>query len=189
MRLPPKPVTYSFPHKAGRIVWAVVWSLFYRPTPRNLYPWRRLLLRCFGANIAPGAKPASGARIWAPWALTMEEGSTLGDYVDCYTQAPIVLRAHCTVSQYCFLCAGTHDTRRLDLPHLAAPIEIGAYAWVTADAFIGPGVTVGEGAVVGVRSTVLDDVEPWTVVAGTPAKFMKKRELDDTAASASPPGA
>lgn len=171
--------TYSFGHKLGRIAWGVVWFLLYRPTPRNLYAWRRLLLRLFGAKIGPGAKPCSGARIWAPWSLTMEEGSTLGDYVDCYTQAPIILRAHCTVSQYSFLCTGTHDYHRLDLPHRAAPIEIGAHAWVTADVFIGPGVTVGEGAVVGVRASVFDDVEPWTVVAGTPAKFIKKREISD----------
>lgn len=108
----------------------------------------------------------------------MEEGATLGDHVDCYTQAPIVLRKFCTVSQYSFLCAGTHDYQRVDLPHQVAPIEIGAYAWVTSGVFVGPGVTVGEGAVVAVRSTVLKDVEPWTVVAGTPAKVVKKREVE-----------
>ena len=178
MTQPLTTVTYSFRHKLGRIVWGIVWFFIYRPTPRNLYAWRRFVLRLFGAKISTGAKPGAAARIWAPWALTMEEGSTLGDYVDCYTQAPIRLGAFCTVSQYSFLCTGTHDYRQLDLPHQVAPIEIGAHAWVTADVFVGPGVTVGEGAVVGVRSSVFENVEPWTIVAGTPAKFIKKRVLD-----------
>lgn len=177
----PKPlqsVTYSTRHKLGRLLWGLAWALLYRPTPRNCHAWRRFLLKRFGATIGPGAQPFPAARIWAPWDLTMEEGSTLGDYVDCYTQAPVILRAHCTVSQYTYLCTGTHDYTRLDLPHQAAPIEIAKHAWVTAQCYIGPGVTVGEGAVVGVRSTVLDDIEPWTVVAGTPAKFVKKREVE-----------
>ncbi len=175
----PEPITYSSRHKLGRLLWGVISVLLYRPTPRNCHAWRRFLLKCFGAKIGPGAKPFPAARIWAPWDLTMEKNSTLGDYVDCYTQAPIILREGCTVSQYTFLCTGTHDYTRLELPHLVAPIEIGKYAWVTAQCFIGPGVTVGEGAVVGVRSSVFADVPPWTVVAGTPAKVMKKREITD----------
>lgn len=56
-------------------------------------------------------------------------------------------------------------------------IKINDYAWVAADAFIGPGVTIGEGAVVGARAVVFKDVAPWTVVGGNPAQFIKFREL------------
>ncbi len=55
------------------------------------------------------------------------------------------------------------------MPLIVAPIVIESNAWVAADVFIGPGVKVGEGAVVGARSTVIDDVPPWSVVAGSPA--------------------
>ena len=44
-----------------------------------------------------------------------------------------------------------------------------------ADAFVGPGVTIGKGAIVGARSVVVKNVEPWVVVAGNPAKEIKKR--------------
>ena len=57
------------------------------------------------------------------------------------------------------------------------PITISKFAWVAAEAFVGPGVTIGEGAVVGARAAVFKDVDPWTVVGGNPAKFIKKREI------------
>ncbi|HNY79416.1 MAG TPA: hypothetical protein PLX34_15565 [Sedimentisphaerales bacterium] len=63
------------------------------------------------------------------------------------------------------------------MPQTFAPVEIADQVWIAADAFIGPGVTVGQGAVVGARASVFKDVEPWTVVGGNPAKFIKKREL------------
>ena len=65
------------------------------------------------------------------------------------------------------------------LPLKIAPITIGDRAWVAADAFVGMGVTIGEGAVVGARAAVFKDVEPWTVVGGNPAKFIKKRVMKD----------
>jgi putative colanic acid biosynthesis acetyltransferase WcaF len=63
------------------------------------------------------------------------------------------------------------------MPQTFAPIVIADQVWIAADAFIGPGVQVGEGAVIGARSSVFEDVEPWTVVGGNPAKFIKKREI------------
>lgn len=172
--------SFSFKNKLGRVVWHWVWLLFYRPTPRGFHGWRRMLLTLFGADIAPTAKPYPGAKIWAPWNLTMEAGSCLADQADCYCMDRITLREYSTVSQYAFLCAGTHDHQDLTLPLMTAPIEIGKHAWVTADVFVGPGVTVGEGAVAGVRSCVYKDVEPWTIVAGNPATFLKKRVIRES---------
>ena len=51
--------------------------------------------------------------------------------------------------------------------------------WVAAEAFIGMGVIIGEGAVVGARACVFKNVEPWTVVGGNPAKFIKKRIIKE----------
>ena len=59
------------------------------------------------------------------------------------------------------------------------PIVIEDRAWVAAEAFVGPGVTIGEGAVVGARGCVFKDVEPWTVVGGNPARFIKQRTIKD----------
>ena len=105
----------------------------------------------------------------------MGDHSCLADGVDCYCVARITLSPHALVSQHSYLCSASHDYTDPAFPLIAAPIVIGPRAWVAADAFIGPGVTVGEGAVVVARASVYRDVEPWTVVGGNPARFLKKR--------------
>lgn len=176
-RLPLHPQTHG--SRARRALWGLVWRFAYRPSPRALHGWRRSLLRMFGAVIGEGAHPYPSARIWAPWNLTMGEGSCLGDYVQCYSVDRITLDAHATVSQYSFLCTAGHDYRAKDMPVISAPITIGRRAWVAADVFIGPGVTVGERAVVGARASVFRDVDPWTVVGGNPARVIRKCEFDE----------
>jgi len=168
---------HSLWNRAGRLVWGIVWALFYRPSPKVFHGWRRFLLRLFGARIGKGCHPHASARIWAPWNLEMGEHSCLSHYVDCYCVAPVKIGAHATVSQYSYLCTASHDTEDPTMPLITAPILIGDGAWVTADVYIGPGVTIGEGAVVGARSSVFKDVPPWTVVAGNPAREIKKRIL------------
>lgn len=179
------PVHITSGNRALRALWGVVWVILYRPSPRPFHGWRRCLLRIFGARMASDAVAYPAARIWAPWNLTMAAGSCIADYVDCYSVARISLGARATVSQYSYLCTASHDYRdpRMPMPLLAAPIVIGPEAWVAADVFVGPGVTIGEGAVVGARSTVVRDVASWTVVAGSPAtrrgerpKFSRQRQ-------------
>ncbi len=172
-----RPTTLTGRNKAARVLWNIVCALLYRPTPSPLHAWRRMLLRCFGARIASGAHPYPKARIWAPWNLTMERNSCLANYVDCYSVDSIVIGQDAVVSQYTYLCAASHDYEDHRFPLITAPIRIGVRAWVAADVFIGPGVDVGDGAVVAARSTVVKDVAPWSVVAGNPARFVKFRQL------------
>jgi putative colanic acid biosynthesis acetyltransferase WcaF len=170
------PSPHSHQNRVGRVLWTLAWLVFFRPSPRPFHAWRRWLLRLFGANIARGAHPYPSTRIWAPWNLTMGEGSCLGDHVDCYSVDRVTLEPDATVSQYAFLCTASHDYTVTGMPVITAPIWIGRRAWVAADVFVGPGVTIGEGAVVGARASVFRNVDPWTVVGGTPAHVIKKRE-------------
>jgi putative colanic acid biosynthesis acetyltransferase WcaF len=142
-----------------------------------------MLLRFFGARIDKGAHPYPRAKIWAPWNLEMGPHSCISDDVDCYCVDRVHIGAHATVSQYSYLCTATHDIEDPHMPLVTAPITIAAGAWVCADVFIGPGVTIGEGAVVGARSSVFRSVDPWAVVAGNPAKLIKQRCLRQATAS------
>jgi putative colanic acid biosynthesis acetyltransferase WcaF len=146
-------------------------------SPSPFHAWRRLLLRLFGAKIAPGARIYPSVRIWAPWSLTMEAGACLGYNVNCYNCGPVILRAGALVSQDTTLCTGTHDYRSVSFPLITRPIVIGTGAWVCAEAFIAPGVAIGDGAVVGARSFVFRDIAPWTIVSGNPATVVGRRTI------------
>lgn len=171
------PSPHSLRNQIGRAAWNLVWTFLYRPSPRPLHGWRRFLLRCFGAKIGSGVHAYPSVKIWAPWNLEMGDYSCLSHDVDCYCVAKIKIGAHATVSQYSFLCTASHDFEIPHMPLITAPITIADGAWIAADVFIGPGVTVGEGAVVGARSSAFKSVEPWSVVVGNPAKFLKRRQL------------
>jgi putative colanic acid biosynthesis acetyltransferase WcaF len=158
-----------------RVFWSLTWTLFARPTPRFLHSWRRLLLKVFGAKISKGVFVYPHAKIWAPWNLIMERGSCLADEVDCYNVATIHLEEGVTVSQKSFLCTASHDFDSPYFPLVGGGIRIRRGAWVAADAFIGPGVSIGERAVVLARSVIVRDVEPGTVVGGNPGRVLRNR--------------
>lgn len=166
---------HSFWNKAARLMWSITWLLLFRPSPRVFHGWRRFLLRLFRAKIGRGVRIYPSAQVWAPWHLEMGDFSCLGPQVDCYCVAPIRIEAHAVVSQYSYLCSASHDYEQPGFPLITGPIVIGEGAWVAADAFVGMGVTVGKGAVIGARASVYKDVEPWIVVGGNPARFIKKR--------------
>lgn len=151
--------------------------IFFRPSPFPFHNWRRILLRLFGAKIGPGVHVYPSVIIWAPWNLTMGEGSSLGPWVDCYCVDKIEIGPWAVISQRSFLCSATHDIRSPKFELKTAPISIGEKAWVAAEAFVGPGIIVGEGAIVGARSCVVKNVKPWTVVAGNPTKLIGRRNI------------
>lgn len=163
-----------------RLVWSLVWNVLARPLPRSIGSgWKRFLLRIFGAKIDSTSVVYSSARIYYPANLTMEAYSCIASEVDCYNVAPICIGANTTISQNAYLCTASHDISD-PLNHLVTqPIIIKDQAWIAAGAFVGMGVTIGQGAVVGARAAVFKDVEPWTVVGGNPAKFIKKRIIKD----------
>ena len=162
-------------NKLLRTIWQVVWLVFYRPTPRPFHAWRSLLLRLFGARLGRGVHPYPSARIWAPWNLEMGDGACISEHVDCYCVDKIRIGAFATISQFSFLCTASHDYTREDFPLVTAPITIGERAWITADVFVGPGVTIGDGTVVTARSSVFRDLPPWMVASGNPALPVKPR--------------
>ncbi len=108
-----------------------------------------------------------------PWNLTIGPQSAVGDGAILYALGPISLGSRVTVSQGAHLCAGTHDWTASDRPLLKPPIVIEADAWICADAFVGPGVTIGKSSIVGARAVVMKDVVPGIVVAGNPARKLK----------------
>ena len=165
-------------HQAVRMLWNILWTLTTWFLPRSLgMGWKRLLLRMFGAKVHPTAQVYSSVRIYYPANLTMEAYSCLADGVECYNVAPVTVGAHSTISQGTLLCTASHDITDSHHRLVTAPIMIEDQVWIGARAYIGMGVVVRQGAVVGATASVYKTVEPWTVVGGNPARFIKKREI------------
>ena len=183
------PVNFKNPHpvrsRAARLAWGLVWSGFFRPTLWFMGAWRTWLLRRFGAKLGFARFHAS-ARIWAPWLLETGDHVYIDSDVNLYNAFGISLGSRVIVSQGAFLCSATHDYTDPAYALTGKRITVEDDCWIAAEAFIGPGVTIGQGAVVGARAVVVKDVPPWTVVAGNPARVLKMRMLKGSAGADAP---
>ncbi|WP_103019788.1 putative colanic acid biosynthesis acetyltransferase [Salinibacter altiplanensis] len=170
---------YDFSELLRRVLW-MIGQYAFRWSPRTAFGWRRFVLRLFGATVGTEVHIYNTATIYYPWNLTIGDWSSIGEDALVYNLGPVTVGERVTVSQRAHLCAGTHDHRDPAMPLLKPPITVGDQAWVCADAFVGPGVTVGEGAVVGARAVAVNDVDDWTIAGGNPARPLKERKLSST---------
>jgi putative colanic acid biosynthesis acetyltransferase WcaF len=167
--------SFSVSNRMGRLVWSIVWTLLFRPSPRPFHSWRAFLLRGFGAKLGPNSHFYPRSRVWAPWNLECADGVTLGDEAEIYNPSLVTMGSHAIVSQQAYICGATHDYNDPAFPLISFPMSLGPYSWVCARASVSPGVNVGEGAVLGLGSVATRDLEPWTVYAGVPAQRVKQR--------------
>lgn len=168
--------TFSRMHRLRRLAWHIAWLAFAAWTPHQLQPLRRGLLLLFGARIHPTAMIRGTVRIWAPENLSMGAHASMGPGVICYNVAPISIGNFAIVSQRAHLCTGTHAIDDPAFPLVSKPISIGENAWVAAEAFVGPGVTIGRNAVLGARGVAFRNLDGDGVYAGNPATLIRKRK-------------
>lgn len=159
-------------------LWWLVQGSLFAWSPQVLYGWRRFLLRLFGAKIGKGVIIRPTARITYPWKLSIGDFSWIGDDVVLYNLGTIQIGSQAVVSQRCYLCTGSHDYTKPNFDIFAKPIVIGDAAWLATDVFVAPGVRVGDGAVVGARSSVFKDLPELVVAVGSPANVVKERKVD-----------
>ncbi len=169
--------SFSFSNRLLRAAWNVCWALFASWTPPQMRGWRRFLLKLFGAQLGESSDVRGSARVWYPPHLHLHDRALLAERVICYNMAPITLGRAALVSQGAHLCAGSHDISSATFQLISSPIVIGAGAWIAAEAFVGPGVEVGEGAVLGARGVAFRSLDAWTVYGGNPAKALRSRVL------------
>ncbi len=166
-------------YKIKRFIWSWVWLLLFRPTPKRLAArWRIYLLKIFGATIHGECLVHPSCRILEPWNLELGDYSAIGDRVNIYNYSKVNIGRNSVVSQDTVLCTGTHDYELNNMPLIAKPINIGYEVWVASNCFIHPGVTIGNGSVVGACAVVIKDLPEWMVCAGHPAKAIKPRILN-----------
>ncbi|MBQ0033081.1 MAG: glycosyltransferase, partial [bacterium] len=164
--------------KMERLLWEIVWRLFAATTPRWMSNGlRRALLRGFGATVGKDVRIHGHSHVWLPQNLVIGDHSWIGGEANLYNVAAIRIGDNAVISEEAFLCTAGHDIASDRFALTTAPIEVGDMAWIGARAIVLPGRKIGTGAVVAAGAVVTHDVEPWTVVAGNPARVVKRREI------------
>lgn len=167
--------SFTLGHRIYRLTWNIVWALLFSWTPPFFRTWRVLLLKLFGAKIHKSAQIYGSAKIWYPKNLQMDRYSSIGPDVICYSMGTIEIGEYTVISQRAHLCTGTHDIRNSNFQIQARPIIIKKNAWICAEAFIGPGVIIGEGAVLAARGSAFQNLEAWSIYRGNPTEKIGDR--------------
>ena len=178
----------SVKEKLVQRIWELARVVLYLPTPFFMRGWRRFIVAVIArlykrsdvSNcISKSASLSRTAKIDYPWNVSIGPHSSIGNNAWVYAMDNITIGENCCIGGDVRLVTGTHDINSATFDLMTRPIRIENDVWVATGAIVLPGVTVGEGAVVGAGAVVTKDVEPWTVVGGNPAKFIKERVLKD----------
>lgn len=156
-------------------LWWLVQAALFRPSPQVMYGLRRGLLRLFGAHVGKNVLIRSSAKVTYPWKIRIGDYAWIGDDVVLYSLGSISIGKNAVVSQKSYLCAATHDYRRPNFNIIDAAIVVEEEAWIATDVYVGPGVTVGRGTVVGARSSVFTSLPPMSICVGSPARYIRSR--------------
>ena len=162
-----------------RVLWMAVRPLL-RLVPRFFYEFRNKILRLFGAHIGQAVRIYPTVEIFYPWNLEIGDEVTIATGVKLYSLGKIVIGDGTMISYGAHFCAGTHDYTKVNLPLLKPEIRLGKGIWVCADAFIGPGVVIGDYGIIGSRSVVLKSFPEFSIIGGNPARKVKERPLPET---------
>lgn len=168
--------SFSLRNRIGRFAWNIVYIILFRLSPRSIHVWRVFLLRCFGAKLGEGCNIYPKAVIWAPWNLICEDVVAIADDATIYNPSIVKLGSHCIISQQAYICGASHDYDDSNFSLITAPITLGAYSWICARATVQMGVTIGEGAILGLGGIATRNLDPWSIYIGIPARKIKERK-------------
>ena len=179
IEIPKYTTRFSLRNKLYRLAWNITSAVLFRPLAGTIFnKWRISLLKLFGAKIGEKSIIYSSAKIWMPCNLIVGQRTCIGPKVFCYNPQPITIGNKVTISQNTYLCGGSHDINDLALGFISAPIVIKDFSWVCANCFIMMGTTIEEGCIIGATASLFKSTEPWGVYGGNPAKFLKKRVIN-----------
>lgn len=159
------------------LLWWLVQAIAFPLSLHNFSFFRCWLLRLFGAKIGKKVVIRPTARFTYPWKVEIGDHSWIGYDVSFYSIDRIRIGSHCVISQKSYLCTASHDFQDEAFGLITAPIKIGNGAWVATDCFIAPGITIGDNAVIGARSSVFKDIPNQQVAWGSPCSPRYIREM------------
>ena len=156
-------------------LWWLVQATVFNWSPQFMYQFRAMLLRLFGAQIGKGVLVRPTVCVTYPWKLTIGDNSWVGDDVVLYSLGEISVGSNTVISQRSYICAADHDHSDTAFSIHSKPVSIGDSVWIATDVFVAPGVRIGDGTVVGARSSVFKDLPSNVICNGTPAQMRRQR--------------
>lgn len=174
---PEQTTPFSFKHKIRVYAWKLINKTIFRIIPNQIRRPRIIMLNLFGAKIANNCYIHRNANIESPWNLTMGNLSHIGENCNVQCLNKIVIEEKCTIGRDCRLLTGSHNIDSLTFEMTTKPIIIKSGTWLTTGVSVMPGVVIGEFSVAYVNSLITKNIEPFSVIGGSPAQFIRKREI------------
>lgn len=156
-------------------LWWIIQGIFFKNSPQFMYGFRRFLLRLFGAEIGKKVIIRPSVKTTYPWKVKIGNYSWIGDDVVLYSLGEIEIGNNVVISQKSYICTGSHNYMKSDFPIYAKRIKISDQCWLATDVFVGPGVTIGNGTVIGARSSVYKNIPSYKICTGNPVKILRDR--------------
>lgn len=172
--------TMPIKEKILNSIWLCINKSLFRFSPPHFTIFRKyriLLIKIFGGKVQWDCSIHPHSIIEYPWNLTLGHKSSLGEKSWIYALNKINIGTNCCIGKDVYLITGSHSIEKSTFDLITKPIIIMDNVWISTGAYILQGVTIERNAVVGARSVVSKNVEEYFIVAGNPAKFIKKREI------------
>ena len=164
---------YSLPKnwtRGKKIFYEILWQVFFKQIISSSYPgtyWRKLILILFGAKIGKCIRLSPGIKIKMPWRLCIGNYSWIGEDVWIDNLSMVKIGNNVCISQGTYFCTGNHDYKKVNFDLICQPIIIESESWIGSKVIIGPGNTIGKGAVVKMGSIITKNVPPQSISKGT----------------------
>lgn len=160
---------------AKEILWNVVKSCIFMSS----IPWpsgfKRFLLILFGANIGCGFYIRPRVNIHFPWKLTVGKHCWIGEDTGILNLESVTIGDYVAIAHRVYIATGNHDYTDSKMTFRNSSIAIKSGVWIASCVFVGPGVTVGDQAVLAAGSIVTRNVDAYNIVRGNPATVISKR--------------
>jgi putative colanic acid biosynthesis acetyltransferase WcaF len=168
---------FSFSVKLKAKIWALINSSIFLYSPFFARKFRVFLIKMFGGNVDYSCSISRRAKIDYPWNLSMGYQSSISDNSWIYCMDKITIGKKCCISKNVFILTGAHSVNSRNFDLITKPVYIGDGVWVSTRATILPGIKLSNYTVIGANSVVTRDTEEFDILAGNPAKLIKKRNI------------
>lgn len=161
-------------------LWDLLGKGAFRCSPFFARRWRRFVFRLGGGVAGKRVSFDRTSRIESPWNITIGDYSSVGENALVRGSTRLTIGRNVCISEDVRILPASHDVSSPTFDYVCRPVTICDNVWIATGAIVLLGVTIGEGAVVAAGAVVTKDVDPWTIVGGNPAKFIKKRVLTES---------